>query len=347
MHISRTSGPSTPSCNATGSSASRLLAGALALALSVPLAAPAQELRDAPGGKDTPVLSRFEGSVLYAHGEEALGTARLVELEKGAPVLRAVEGRVSNRWYWGPKGASALEVYRNYRQALEGAGYQIVYACDEAQCKKDRTQPLVRNLPDEARWAKDDAIVRSIFNSGNRSGFYLINARKTVGDAAHHVQVATSNSDLSGKYSERVRQFVQVVEPSEVKTGKVTVDANAIGGALKRDGRIALYGVLFDTNKAVLRADSDEQLQQIAQALKAAPDMKVFIVGHTDNQGDFENNMGLSQRRAQAVGEALASRHGIAAGRISARGVASLAPVASNDNEAGRARNRRVELVVR
>lgn len=85
----------------------------------------------------------------------------------------------------------------------------------------------------------------------------------------------------------------------------------------------------------------------MAQALGTAPDARVFIVGHTDNQGDFENNLVLSQRRAQAVADALSTRFGIAAKRMTARGVANLAPVAPNDEEAGRARNRRVELVLR
>ena len=144
-----------------------------------------------------------------------------------------------------------------------------------------------------------------------------------------------------------MQQLLQVVEPATAGTGKVTVDAKAIGDTLKRDGKIALYGVHFDTNKAVLKPDSDEQLKQMAQALNTARDTRVFIVGHTDNQGDFENNLGLSQRRAQAVADALSTRFGIAANRMTARGVASLAPVATNADDAGRARNRRVELVLR
>ncbi|MFC0253909.1 OmpA family protein [Massilia consociata] len=320
---------------------------ALGLVLAAPAPVTAQQLRNAPGGADTPVLSRYQGSILYAFGEESVGSAQVVEADKGKPVVRAAEGKISNRFYWSPVGTSPLEIYRNYRQALEAAGYQIAYACEEAKCRQDGTQPLVAGLPEAAKWTESDALVRSIFNSGNQQGFYLISARKPAGSGFQRVQVATSLSNLSPPYEKRVRQFVQVIEPATVQTGKVTVDANAIGDALKRDGRIALYGVLFDTNKASLRADSDEQLKQMAKALADAPGAKVFIVGHTDNQGDFENNMGLSQRRAQAVADALASRFGVAANRMTARGVASLAPVASNQSEDSRARNRRVELVLR
>jgi len=85
----------------------------------------------------------------------------------------------------------------------------------------------------------------------------------------------------------------------------------------------------------------------MAQALKAKPAQKVFIVGHTDDQGEFEANLALSQKRAQAVADTLASKYGIAANRMTARGVANLAPVASNGSDEGRAKNRRVELVAR
>ena len=83
----------------------------------------------------------------------------------------------------------------------------------------------------------------------------------------------------------------------------------------------------------------------MAALLKDKPDLKVYIAGHTDNTGSLTHNQTLSQQRAEAVVKALASRHGVAAGRMAAKGLASYAPVASNGSEAGRSRNRRVELV--
>lgn len=322
----------------------RLAAG---LALLAPVLAFGQQLSDAPGGADSPLLSRYQGSVLYAFGDEAFGSAQVVDSDKGKPALRPAEGRIANRFYWSAPGASALDIYRNYLQALQAAGYQIAYACEERKCIQDGTQPLVKAFPETARWKVSDPMVSSIFDSGRQEGFHLISARKQAGSGFVRVLVATSSAELSPPYQGRVRQLVQVIEPAAAKTGQVTVDAGAIGDALRRDGKIALYGVLFDTNKAELRPDSDAQLAQMAKALAASPAMKVFIVGHTDNQGDFEANMALSQRRAQAVAEALAKRFGVAGGRMTARGVASLAPVASNMNEDSRARNRRVELVLR
>ena len=83
-------------------------------------------------------------------------------------------------------------------------------------------------------------------------------------------------------------------------------------------------------------------MDEIAKLLKTDAALKLRVVGHTDNQGGLHSNIALSKRRPEAVTAALLSQHGITAGRLSAYGVGDLAPVASNTDEAGRAKNRRV-----
>ena len=114
---------------------------------------------------------------------------------------------------------------------------------------------------------------------------------------------------------------------------------------MQADGKIALYGIYFDTGKAVLKPESQAQVDQMVALLKAQPTLKVYLVGHTDSEGALDANLALSQQRAQAVVDALV-RAKVDAKRLNARGVANLAPVASNAADAGRARNRRVELVL-
>ena len=104
-------------------------------------------------------------------------------------------------------------------------------------------------------------------------------------------------------------------------------------------------GLYFDTGKAILKPESKPTLDKINQVLKADPSLKIYIVGHTDNTGNFANNMQLSQERAKAVMAALIKDYGIDVARLSAQGVASLSPLASNSSEFGKAKNRRVELV--
>jgi outer membrane protein OmpA-like peptidoglycan-associated protein len=300
---------------------------------------------DRPGGKDHPLVSRYAGSVLFQYGEDTLGSAQVVGLEKGKLALRGAEGRISNRAYFGPPRKNPLDIFRNYQQALQAAGFETMFSCETAQCDKFQAQSFVQDLPRKAVWAERDAMVDAIFDSGNQPGFHYLAARKRTGSGYTYVQIGLVAGGESTGW--RGRQFLQIIEPAVAESGKVTVDARAISEGLQRDGRIALYGVHFDTNKAVLREDSSEQLESMAKALKEAPAMKVFIVGHTDNQGDHEANMLLSQKRAKAVAESLSAKHGIAPARLLARGVADLSPISSNAAEEGRARNRRVELVVR
>ena len=117
--------------------------------------------------------------------------------------------------------------------------------------------------------------------------------------------------------------------------------------AIDATGRIALYGIHFDTDKTEIKPASKETLAQIAKLLTDQGELELVVVGHTDNQGKLDYNMDLSKRRAEAVKRALVADYGIEAGRLAAWGVGYLAPVASNRAEDGRARNRRVELVER
>lgn len=125
----------------------------------------------------------------------------------------------------------------------------------------------------------------------------------------------------------------------------MTADAAAMGDGLNAEGHVAVYGILFDTGKAELKPESDAALAEIAKLLGNDPALKLYVVGHTDNVGQFDANLRLSADRAAAVVKALTGKHGIAAARLAPHGVSSLCPVASNGSEEGRAKNRRVELV--
>ena len=127
----------------------------------------------------------------------------------------------------------------------------------------------------------------------------------------------------------------------------IVVSADQIKKSIADTGKVVFYGIYFDTDKAVIKPESEPTLQEMAKFLKANAQAKVFIVGHTDSQGALERNQRLSKDRAAAVVKALAGNHGIAADRMTPEGVGPLAPVAANDAEAGRAKNRRVEMVLR
>ncbi|MGD8439765.1 MAG: OmpA family protein [Holophagae bacterium] len=128
---------------------------------------------------------------------------------------------------------------------------------------------------------------------------------------------------------------------------QVVADAAALLGDLDTSGHAVLQGIFFDTDTAVITPESTAALNEIAKLFDENPDLTAYVVGHTDMTGSLEHNLDLSQRRAAAVVEALVTQHGISRDRLTARGVGPLAPIGSNDTEAGRALNRRVELVAR
>jgi outer membrane protein OmpA-like peptidoglycan-associated protein len=125
----------------------------------------------------------------------------------------------------------------------------------------------------------------------------------------------------------------------------VLVNADEMSKAIQAGGRVTLYGIFFDFNKTEVKSESKPTLEQISKLLQQQPQLRLLVVGHTDNIGGLNFNLDLSRRRAEAVAAALVQQFGVAANRLSAHGVAFLAPLATNASDEGRAKNRRVELV--
>jgi OOP family OmpA-OmpF porin len=141
------------------------------------------------------------------------------------------------------------------------------------------------------------------------------------------------------------RGYMLTIIEKKAMTQEVTASAEVFQSGLKATGHVEVPGIYFDTGKSELKPESDAAVAEVAKLLKADPALKVYVVGHTDNVASYDLNARLSQARAEAVVQALVGRHGIAASRLTGRGVGPLAPMASNDSEDGRAKNRRVELV--
>jgi outer membrane protein OmpA-like peptidoglycan-associated protein len=150
---------------------------------------------------------------------------------------------------------------------------------------------------------------------------------------------------MGGNDQDSVSVVLHVIEPKPMGTSMVFVDAAKMATDIAASGHVALYGLYFDTDSATVKPDSEPTLKEIAALLTREAGLKLYIVGHTDSQGGYDYNMGLSARRARAVAEALATRFAIAPDRLRTAGVGLLAPVASNATDDGRAKNRRVELV--
>ena len=137
---------------------------------------------------------------------------------------------------------------------------------------------------------------------------------------------------------------VRIIEKAQMNQA-VVANAESLAGDIKETGKVAIYGIFFDTGKSEIKPASEAALGEIVKLLKTDPALKLFVVGHTDNVGAFDYNIRLSQSRAAAVVDALVKKNGIAGSRLAPFGAGPTSPAASNKTEEGRAKNRRVELV--
>jgi OOP family OmpA-OmpF porin len=128
-------------------------------------------------------------------------------------------------------------------------------------------------------------------------------------------------------------------------TQEVTANAATLSSELTATGHTIVPGIYFDTGKADVKPESGASLKEVAKVLQQNPALKLYVVGHTDNVGTLTSNVSLSNQRAASVLKVLTTQYNVAASRLQAYGDGPYAPVASNDSDDGRARNRRVELV--
>jgi len=140
------------------------------------------------------------------------------------------------------------------------------------------------------------------------------------------------------------RYHMTIVQKDAMKQ-RVVADATSLAGSIGETGKVAVYGIYFDTDKSEIKPESKPALDEIVKLLKNDANLKIYVVGHADNVGTFDHNMKLSLARTDSVVNALVPSGGIAATRLKAYGVASLAPVATNKPDEGRTKNHRVELV--
>jgi len=282
---------------------------------------------DAEGSKDHPLISRYPGSVINEYGQKdfeefELPLSKVADGRYGK--TQHLEGKLTEIYYVLPEGKSALEVFRNYQSGLKKGGFQDLFTCD----KTCGDSPPSGVLP----------LINDAFGNYAADTRYLAaKLGRAEGDVYAALWVYDSSFDI--------KTFLAIVEVKPMETGLVTVNAAALASDIDRTGHASVYGIYFDMGKADVKPESDAALAEIAKLLQQDPNLRLYVVGHTDNVGTLASNMDLSRRRATAVTQVLTTKHGVAAARLSPQGNGPTAPVASNDSEEGRAKNRRVELV--
>jgi OOP family OmpA-OmpF porin len=191
-------------------------------------------------------------------------------------------------------------------------------------------------------------LIRNYQNAVKQIGGTVVYERmpKEMDAGETTLQVTTGGKDVWIKvlpdiFSAPTQSYQLVI--TEIASMAQVVSANELLQELNKNGFVALY-INFDTGKAELKQDGVATVKEIATLLKSNPTLKLSVEGHTDNVGDAAANKKLSEARAKSVTSAIVA-NGVDAARLSAAGFGQEKPVADNRTEAGRAKNRRVELV--
>ncbi len=320
---------------------------ALIIATMIPLtAAIAQQPSDVEGSKDHPMVSRFEGAAIAFYKETKFGTYKLPVDDKGkinfnSPMI--LKGKVTRIQYSVSSDNNPEYILHNYIQAFEDAGFSImVSAANEELGVGDRSQDWNKRY-----YSSGDAYFTNALNNGkfglkhqipnwkSEQAFIAANGEKD--GKLIYISIYAVNHD---SYTLINQDVIEVEAP---KTGLVT--AEKISKGIETEGHVAVYGIYFDTGQSAIKAGSEAAMKNIAEYLNSVEGKKFIIVGHTDNTGGLSENMTLSESRAKSVMDKLINSYGVNTEKLSAYGVASLSPVASNATDEGRAKNRRVEIV--
>jgi outer membrane protein OmpA-like peptidoglycan-associated protein len=303
-------------------------------------------LADIEGSADHPGVKRYEGSEIIKYEVRAYDefTIALGKARSSSDIEEAVtvEGKITRLTYKIPPARSPLEVIRNYERDLQSAGATVLFAGGGKELGSYFAEAAGYK---EIQWPPN--VPALTLNSDSQR--YLAMEKKSEEASLYLILYAVENrfwaSNLKGVEKGQVLLQVDVVESEAMEQRMVTVTAAEMASAIAASGSIALYGIYFDTDKADLKLESAATIAEIATLLNDNRDLKLLVVGHTDNIGSFTYNRELSKKRAAAVVNQLTSNHGIRADRLQPVGVSYACPVASNKTEEGRALNRRVELV--
>lgn len=304
---------------------------------------------------DPPHLKRYEGSLIFAHKTERY-TRYLIPLSNWQPPAgtdakeyaksQEIEGAFTRLAYLIPDSQrEVLEVHRNYLNELGSSGWEILHsAAGEKEIHANFGYNTKLREPVEGT---------QLFEYPTLGGTGYIAARRADPDGDTYATITTfrfTNNGLTGPFENIIKPNttlvrVDLIKPKAMEQRMVFVDAVAMKNEISQQGRVSLYGILFEFNKTALNPESQPTLAEVSKLLKDDPALKLLVVGHTDNIGTLDFNKDLSARRATAVVTALVEQFGIATDRLHPEGVAFLAPIAATDTEEGRTKNRRVELV--
>lgn len=288
------------------------------------------------------LVSPFEGSTEIGIYEARFDLLTIlvgpIDAKKNPSTLD-VEGALTSTIYQKPENVSQFEIYRSYEKILQNADFDILLSCKEGDCNAKQNVKVIYGHP--KKQIENRTYDRQMRTSAQTYlagwGNHYISATKTTSDKTYYVMIIIS--DQKNLYS------VDVLEVENMEEGTVELAPKLLKDKLESEGKVVLQGIYFETGKDIITDESTPALRVIAAYLKDNAGLSFYVVGHTDNTGNLTNNISLSKNRALAVIAAL-KELGVNTSKLTGNGVGPYSPVSSNQSDSGRAKNRRVELVL-
>lgn len=276
--------------------------------------------------------------------------------QDGVPT-RLTEGNLDQTaWRLEAEGKTTLEILAPLRAQIAKAGWQTVFECETEACGGFDFRYGIDVLPEpEMHVDLGDYRFLAASRAGKRGEEFLSLlvsrsadqgfVQMTLVGAEAEPDVSTSTKSPEEPVEADVAAAIAAQEPLVQAAPEAVAAPDTLAAALDAGQAFALDDLVFASGVARLSAGDYPSLGVLAGWLQANPDATVRLVGHTDSSGGRAENTALSKKRAEAIRGELVARFGIDPERITAEGIGPDAPRASNDTEAGRKKNRRVEVV--
>ncbi len=306
--------------------------------------------QDIEKANDHELVTRYPGSKIVYYFQKDYNELKFAikpaKPEKEPQKWLEVAGHQTSIVYEIPLGKSTVEVMKNYQDAFKASNAEILFQCKGGEC--DGTTAWYSAKFFEKVYGKENRQSNGEISHYYDFGTYHVSQRYIVGkittsDKVYYVEIGMTPT-YDGK---PVKVCVEVIEQEVLQSGLITINADVIKDKLEKEGKLILDGILFDTGKATLKQSSFTVIEKVGDYLNQNPKARIYIVGHTDDVGSLDVNLQLSEDRAGAVVSALMNNYGDFGTRLTPLGVGPVCPIASNETEEGRMKNRRVEIVLK
>lgn len=257
----------------------------------------------------------------------------------GSVPMQALEGSVTRQaWRLTTEGLTPLQIVVPLREQIEALGFDIAFECSSASCGGFDFRFAVEVLPGPNMYVNIGAYrYLTAFKGPRDDPDEAFTVLASVTAASAYVQVIHVVTGTAG------RPPVVVQAPARPVASVGAADPER---GLLETGFVVLTDLDFDTGTTALGPGPFTSLEQLVAQLRARPELRIALVGHTDTVGGLDPNIVLSRQRARAVRARLIEQYQIDPDRLEAEGMGYLAPLASNQTPEGRERNRRVEAIV-